>query len=596
MKRIGLTLLVVIAAAAAVAVASAAAGDERSYQVELDNAFGLVQGSEVRIAGVKAGTVTDLDINADKKALISFKIDTKFGELKADATCSSEPQSLIAEYFIDCQPGQSDQPLEGPVPVEQTSGTVPNDLVQNIFREPYKRGLQLLINEFGTALSGNSENLNAAILRGAPALRELKQVLDILGHQNTVIRDLNVNSDAIISQLNSRREDVVTFINEANDAAETAAERRADLGETFKQLPGFLAELQPTMRQLSRAADESTPLLVELNKAAPRLNKFAGALPAFDNAAAVALSGLGKAAETGTRALTKGGDEIKQLGQSTVNAPRAADLLSQFFDSINDPKNVVEEDGRARDDLSAQPGEADRRVELLNQKVGGGVTQPGYTGLEGLLNFGYYQAGALNQFDQYGHILHLQFASAAVGPCDRYNASPTYPAAGGGFTTDPQAAHPCVSVLGDNQPGIGVTSGPTANLPRYDNSVCPNGSTDLDLCDPTISTHGGTTRSSRAQVSEANPIATLPQKAQDLITPQVLQDLASGEPAPPDLVQALGPNAQQIIDQLLQALTGATASSGTPTTPAPSTQSSGSAPTESNPSASANLLDFLFGQ
>jgi len=40
---------------------------------------------------------------------------------------------------------------------------------------PYNQRLQLLINEFGTALTGNSENLNAAILRGAPALRQLKQ-------------------------------------------------------------------------------------------------------------------------------------------------------------------------------------------------------------------------------------------------------------------------------------------------------------------------------------------------------------------------------------------------------------------------------------
>ena len=39
--------------------------------------------------------------------------------------------------------------------------------------------------------------------------------------------------------------------------------------------------------------------------------------------------------------------------------------------------------------------------------------------------------------------------------------------------------------VGDSQPDINFDLG----LPRYDNSVCPDGSTHLDICDPNISTH-----------------------------------------------------------------------------------------------------------
>ena len=42
-----------------------------------------------------------------------------------------------------------------------------------------------------------------------------------------------------------------------------------------------------------------------------------------------------------------------------------------------------------------------------------------------------------------------------------------------------------MSWVGDSQPDINFDLG----LPRYDNSVCPDGSTDLELCDPNISTH-----------------------------------------------------------------------------------------------------------
>ena len=184
-----------------------------------------------------------------KTALVTFEVGPEFPELKANATCSSEPQSLIAEYFVDCQPGSSDQPLEGPIPAARNQTTVQNDLVNNVLREPFKRRFQLIINEFGTALVGNPENLNAAIRAGAPALRELRKVLKILGRQNTLIAQLNVDSDVIFEQLTDRREDVVRFIDEAEDTARISAERRADLA----------ARLRPPRRLPLRAAPGDGP-------------------------------------------------------------------------------------------------------------------------------------------------------------------------------------------------------------------------------------------------------------------------------------------------------------------------------------------------
>ena len=110
MKRLIVTLGL-IAAAAVSLVTVAGASDTRTYQVELFNAFGLVNGSELRVAGAKAGTITDLEITPQKTALVTVEEDSSFPEFKADASCSSEPQSLIAEYFLNCQPGTSTQPL-----------------------------------------------------------------------------------------------------------------------------------------------------------------------------------------------------------------------------------------------------------------------------------------------------------------------------------------------------------------------------------------------------------------------------------------------------------------------------------------------------
>ena len=45
------------------------------------NAFGIVEGSDVRIAGVNAGTVTGLDINAAKRAVVTVELSGELGEL-----------------------------------------------------------------------------------------------------------------------------------------------------------------------------------------------------------------------------------------------------------------------------------------------------------------------------------------------------------------------------------------------------------------------------------------------------------------------------------------------------------------------------------
>src|SRR4029079_16323354 len=138
---------------------------------------------------------------------------------------------------------------------------------QNTLREPFKDRLQLLINEFGTALDGNAENLNAAIRSGAPALQQLKQVLDILGNQNRTIAELNTNADAIFAQLANRREDVVHFIDNAGRTAAISAERSNDLAQNFNLLDDFLAQLQPTMNQLGKVTSYKQALLADLHAA-----------------------------------------------------------------------------------------------------------------------------------------------------------------------------------------------------------------------------------------------------------------------------------------------------------------------------------------
>ncbi len=614
MRRIALTLAL-LAGLAGTAVAIAGADDARTYKVELFNAFGLVKGSELRVAGAKAGTITDLDITPQKTAMVTVEEDSKFPELKADASCSSEPQSLIAEYFLDCQPGNSTQTLNGPIPAARNKTTVQPDLAQNTLREPFKDRLSLLINEFGTALDGNAENLNAAIRAGAPALQQLKQVLNILGRQNTTIAELNTNADAIFAQLANRREDVVHFIDNAGRTAAISAERSDDLSRNFDRLDDFLFELKPTMAQLGKLATYGTPLLSDLHAAAPGLTKLGANLPSFNNGAQQSLTSLGDAAHVGKSALANSNEEIAALNQTSTKAFPAADQVAKFLESIDDPKQAVEEDACARWDLREQPGEADRRVQALDGKLGttlhGDQTvtckwgnaptgsdpnggNPGFTGMEGLLNYAYIQTNSLNLFDKLGHALGITLVSAPGAPSKcGYQTGPEVPSKGGGSTTNPADFAECAGILGDRQPGINYARQPSGlfgNLPRYDASVCPNGSPVPSICDPAIQTHAAlSAKTSPSQPSQPSQSALPTQPAQPQ-TPQqkqqqkqldkLLDTVKDPGKATNDTVQKLKDllNLPQVpqVPQLPQVLNpNATGSSG---------------------SSTDNLLNFLLGQ
>src|SRR5262245_42728710 len=109
MKRLLLCATVVLAAGAFILLAGGAGNSSGAgtYKIELDNAFGLVTGSDFKVAGVPAGTISA--INLDQKSLhgvVTVNVtNAGFGQFHQDAVCQSRPQSLIGEYFIDCNPG-----------------------------------------------------------------------------------------------------------------------------------------------------------------------------------------------------------------------------------------------------------------------------------------------------------------------------------------------------------------------------------------------------------------------------------------------------------------------------------------------------------
>jgi virulence factor Mce-like protein len=443
MRRV--LVLLAVAGVCAGAFVLAGASDQqsggRTYKIMFDNAFGLTKGGDFRVGGVNAGQTSDFEVVKKQgeapKAVVTVEV-TKpgFGDFRSDASCEIRPQSLIGEYYVDCQPGKSEERLEngGTVPVEQTASTIPTDLVNNIMRRPYRERFRLLITELGTGLAGRPDDLQEVLRRAHPGLRETSRVLRILGDQNQVIKSFISDSDTVVAELEKNKRDVVRWVKEAGDTAEISASRREELRAQLQRFPEFLDELRPTMARLGELADEQTPLLADLERAAPDLDTFFTRLGPFAEASRPAVRSLGEMGEVGTRAFTKGRQEIDELRRLSVNAPPFAKPLRQFLQTIDDRKRAIENDPRAK--ATAPPAPDPTAIS----------GEGGFTGMEAIWNFFFWQTLSINMLDDDAHILR---ASVTAEPdCIQWrNEPPKTPA-------DQSIFKRCNSYLGPNQPGI----------------------------------------------------------------------------------------------------------------------------------------------
>jgi phospholipid/cholesterol/gamma-HCH transport system substrate-binding protein len=355
-----------IALATGVAL-GAATGDSNggAYEVRaiFDNASFIIPGEDVKVAGVKVGTIDDLELTKDNKAAVVLRIDDPaFVPFRADGHCRIALQSLIGEQFVECVPtvqrGEGvaparelaaipeGQPGEGQhlLPVSQTQTPVGIDLIQNIMRLPERQRFRLIINELGAGLAGNGENLRAALRRANPALQQTDRVIAILARQDRVLARLVDESDAVLAPLARRRKALGGFIEHSGKVAVATAAEGDALEESFKKLPGFLRVLQSSTDDFSALADQMTPALQSLDSRSAAINKTVAELGPTADLGTPALVSLGKAADVGIESFPSLDPSLNSLrGLAKPLKPLSANLaaLSSSFDDTGGIEQVM---------------------------------------------------------------------------------------------------------------------------------------------------------------------------------------------------------------------------------------------------------------
>lgn len=481
-RLIVLTLTIAAAGLGASLLLGPSAQGDSSYKfgVVFDDARGLISGQLVKIAGAEVGQISQVKLSDKFKAVIEGTIPRKFA-FHADATCTIRPQGLIAENFVECDPGTPNAPAlrtdpsgcKSDIPcVPVTHTTEPVNLLDlfNIWNVPTRERLAVVINELGIGTSGRGQDFNDILRRANPALALARQAIGILARQKAQLATIIDATNTIATEAANHTGSLQSFLDRSANVTTLVANHRDNLSTAIARLPGLLGAARPALAQLDAVAVGGTPLVQQIHNAVPSLNQVSNDLGPFVTAAKPALSQLGTA-------LTKA---IPAIKDTTPLLPVLRSYLSKSKSST-----------------------------LLAGKLFTNLQRNGLT--ENLLNVFYYVGASLAREDATSHLLPAFLIGPANGLCSFYA---TTPVAGCSAHFGQQATYtPAPASVGKPAAVRNAAAGsPAASTTAPVASQAPSAST----------------------ATSANPVSAVQQKVQQLLQ-NVLQ--GTGKATGPALAQ-----------------------------------------------------------
>jgi len=381
-------------------VSGSSGGSDYVVRAIFDNGGFMVKGEQVRVAGANVGEIESVGVTlpgevdsyengeekaVDGKAVIVMKItDPGFQDFRSDASCLIRPQSLIGEKFVDCRPTAPRAPGSSPapalkkipsgqpgagqylLPLENNSTSVDPDLINDINKLPYAQRFRLIFNELGAGLAGRGADIEAAVKRANPALRDIDRLLGILNAQREQLTQLAADSEQILEPLSRERAHVAGFFVNSGAAGRASSERGADLEASLRKFPAFLREFRTTMRSFQGFTDTATPVFTELGKAAPAYTEATRLLTPFSAASTVSLKSLGVAGEESGPTFRAADPIVIKARDLARSGASPTTKLAEFFESTRETK-----------------------------------------GFDGLVDLIYNTTAASNAYDKYGHYTRI---------------------------------------------------------------------------------------------------------------------------------------------------------------------------------------------
>jgi phospholipid/cholesterol/gamma-HCH transport system substrate-binding protein len=237
-------------------------GSAREYRVIMQNAGQLVPGDLVRIGGVQAGSVKDLELTDNGQAEVTLLLDKDWGKLHAGTTVTVRAGGIatVTGRYVDISPGPSFRPTipdGGKIDIDHSTSIVDIDQLLNAIDPPTRHSLRKVLHGFSTWYAGREQDANLSARYFPPALQSATRLFQEVGADSATLEQFLTQTGTALHALSRNRETLTELV------SDTRATARA-LGSDNESLSAALRNLPPALRSGSNAFASVRPALTDL--------------------------------------------------------------------------------------------------------------------------------------------------------------------------------------------------------------------------------------------------------------------------------------------------------------------------------------------
>ncbi len=218
--------------------------DETTYRARFTDATGLFGGNDVRIAGVKVGTVTGVKVVDKRYAEVSFKV-KKGIKLFTSTQARIRYLNLIGGRFLALEEGVDDaarsetlQP-KAEIPLSRTKPALDLTVLFNGFKPLFQalnpRDVNRLAFEIVQTLQGEGGTLNELLIRTA-------SLTNTIADRDAVIGDVITNLNSVLATVDQRDNQLDQLIVQLQRLFGGLAQDKQAIGDSLVQIDNLASD------------------------------------------------------------------------------------------------------------------------------------------------------------------------------------------------------------------------------------------------------------------------------------------------------------------------------------------------------------------
>lgn len=268
---VGLALLSCVVGMAAIAIKNGWFARKVEFQTELESAEGVHDGSTVQIAGLRVGSVTEVDLQSNDKVLVRFEVLEKFkNKVREDSQVVMFRPFILADKVLEVSVGSEDSP------VMKVGGMIPLQPTSDIMDMLSGKKMSTMLGSFDKM--ADSLRIVGQAFADPERTHSLVQMIDRL---SPLVQNLNTMSVEIVK---------ITSAANKQKRIESIISNLAQVSQTLDQmLPAFKQEVPDVGHQLGQIVKNLNVLTTEFQKLTPAISAVAPDLPRTSRRAVEAL-------------------------------------------------------------------------------------------------------------------------------------------------------------------------------------------------------------------------------------------------------------------------------------------------------------------